>query len=103
MDKKEEVYTITVHTSETKEVTKEQYINHIEQKMRYRYSELMDARSKAIKALNSVEEEKKKFELVEMELKTLVGPEDANKYKDYISWAYIEQNPRKAKTLEKAL
>lgn len=101
MDKK---YTITVHTSETKEVTKEQYISHIEQKFRFRYDEVMNARAKAIKALAQVKEQEEKLELIKFELQMLVGPEDLDKHLTYTRWAYEEQNPRKAKLLqEKAL
>lgn len=93
-------YVITIHKSESKEVTKEQYVSHLEQEISYRYDNLMDARLKAIKALNKVEEEEAKLLKVEKKLEETSGSEALEKYKNYKSWAYIEQNKKKSESLK---
>lgn len=93
-------YIIKVYTSESKEVTREQYISHLEQEISYRYDKVMDARLKAIKALANVKEEETKLLKAEKNLEETAGSEALDKYKNYKSWAYIEQNKKKSESLK---
>ena len=93
-------YTITIHTSEIKEVTKQQYIAHIEQKLKFRYNEVMEAKVKSVKANAKLIEEMEKLDLIKMELKTFVGPIRVNEHIDYCKWAYEEMNPKKHQILK---
>ncbi len=93
-------YTITKYSSETIEVTKEQYISHLEQKLMSRFDDYQNARLKFIKAENEMFKKSEKHDEVVKELQELMGYNKGMKAQEYVVWAYKERNPKKYQILK---
>lgn len=101
MEKQEEkTYTITNFTAVDKQVTKEQYVQHLSSKLNYALEVLQDQELKLIKAKEKRQELEEKLMMISNELDALVSADEHAKIIDYAFWRYREMYPKKAAKLE---
>jgi hypothetical protein len=98
----EKIYTIKEHTTTERQVTKDQYISHLQSKIDYAVELLMDATLKVDKAKAEQGQKKKKVELLTAELESIAGKDNARKSVDYSIWRFTEMYPKKAAKLKES-
>lgn len=92
-------YKITVHSSTTQEVSKEQYIQHLTNKFNYAMEALQDQELKLLKAKQKRQELEDKLMIISNELDVLISAEEHAKIIDYAFHRYEELYPKKAAQL----